>query len=150
MLHSASHINLDSLFKYFETKHETYDMLMLYLLKWILIAITGSVARGQLKLAVEKIWRNFSGHKSFMSWKMLWGVFNSGSRMLKNLTPVYFRTNLHTCILKIIERFSLWTWIKATGFEGEGGVSSVLDFFFKVAPLNHLKWYVNVTELPVF
>jgi hypothetical protein len=30
-------------------------MLMLYLLKWILIAITGSVARGQLKLAVEKI-----------------------------------------------------------------------------------------------
>lgn len=49
---------------------------------------------------------------------------------------------------KIIERLSLWTHMKSTGFSGVGIVSSILFFFFlKNAPLNHQKCHISVTEL---
>lgn len=47
----------------------------------------------------SQTWRNFSAHKAFMSWKMLVGVlFNSGWRDAGNITPVWIRSNLHTCV----------------------------------------------------
>lgn len=79
----------------------------------LLLVLEGSgLAAGKEKK--KQTWRNFSAHKAFMSWKMLVGVlFNSGWRDAGNITPVWIRSNLHTCVFwRHLKVFILWICFK--------------------------------------
>lgn len=90
------------------------SQLWCFLLVLLVLEGHGLAAGKRKKNTTNQTWRNFSAHKAFMSWKMLVGVlFNSGWGDAGNITPVWIRSNLHTCVFwRHLKVFIQWICFK--------------------------------------